>query len=181
MKNNRIWGAMRRAFESRAGSPLFERLLVALEAAQAAGGDLRGKQSAAMLIVGPELKPNYWEGRLLELRIEDHPEPLKELRRLLRYQQGYRWVDQGDNHLSSNRLEEALEAYSKGMELVPEVIELKYWVAIGLLSSGKDKKRGLKMLKEVCAGDKNWVQVTKGIVKIGQPPLDPEVLRQITS
>ena len=180
MKNNRVWGAMAKAFETHEESLLSERLLVALEAGQNAGGDLRGKQSAAMLIVGPEPKPNYWEGRLLELRIEDHPEPLEELRRLLRYQRGYKWVDQGDDHLSSNRLEEALEAYSKAMELVPEVIELKYWVAIGLLSSGKDKRRGLQMLKEVCAEDKNWVKVTEGILKVGSPKLDPDVLRQIS-
>ena len=180
MKSDRVWREMRRAFESHRASPLSERLLVALEAAQAAGGDLRGKQSAAMLIVGPDLKPNYWEGRLLELRIEDHPEPLRELRRLLRYQQGYKWVDRGDDHLSSNRLEEALQAYSKGMELVPDVIELKYWVAIGLLSSGKDKRRGLQILKEVCAEDRNWVQVTKGIVKVGSPKLDPDVVTQIS-
>ncbi|MCL5672970.1 MAG: DUF1028 domain-containing protein [Nitrososphaerota archaeon] len=179
MENHRVWGAMRRAFEGERGSPLPERLLAALDAAQAEGGDLRGKQSAALLVVGPELKPNHWEGRLFELRVEDHPEPLVELRRLLRYQRGYRWVDRGDDLLSSDRPEEALDAYTKGMGLVPEERELKYWVAIGLLSSGKDRRRGLRMLKEVCSKDSNWVRVTEGLLKIGQPKLEPSILRHV--
>ncbi|MDG6920151.1 MAG: DUF1028 domain-containing protein [Nitrososphaerota archaeon] len=181
MKNDRVWGAMKRAFQRSSGSPLPERLLSALDAAQAEGGDLRGKQSAALLVVAPDLKPNDWEGRLVDLRIEDHPDPLGELRRLLKYQRGYRWVDMGDDLLSSNRLEEALEAYAKGMMMVPEELELKYWVAVGLLSSRKDVRRGLRMLKEVCSKDSNWVQVTEGIISVGRPSLDPSVLRDVRS
>ena len=79
---------MKSAFEEGEGSPLPERLLGALDAAQEEGGDLRGKQSAALLVVGPDPKPNYWEGRLFDLRVDDYPEPLVELRRLLRYQEG---------------------------------------------------------------------------------------------
>ncbi|MDG6955481.1 MAG: DUF1028 domain-containing protein [Nitrososphaerota archaeon] len=179
MTSDRVWGAMKRAFEEGEGSPLPERLLGALDAAQEEGGDLRGRQSAALVVVGREPKPNYWEGRLFDLRVEDHPEPLVELRRLLRYQRGYRWVDKGDDFISSNRLEDALDAYSKGMELVPEELELKYWVAIGLLSSGRDRRRGLRMLKEVCSKDRNWVKVTEGLVKVGQPKLEPSVLRDV--
>lgn len=179
MANGRVWGAMKKAFESKGGLPLPERLMAALDAAQAAGGDLRGKQSAAMLVVGPELKPSYWEGKVIDLRVEDHPEPLKELRRLIRYQRGYRWSDLGDDLLSSNNMAGALDAYGKAMELIPEVVELKYWVAIGLLSTGKDRRRGLRMLKEVCAEDRNWVEVTRGMVRTGSPPLDPSILRQL--
>jgi uncharacterized Ntn-hydrolase superfamily protein len=179
MRNNRVWGAMKSAFESKAKLPLPDRLMAALEAAEAAGGDLRGRQSAAMLVVGPDPKPNYWEGRIIDLRVEDHPYPLKELKRLIRYQQGYMWENRGDDLLSSNKLKEAMDAYSKGMGLVPEVLELKYWVAIGLLSSGKDKPRGLRMLKEVCEREKDWVQVTRGLVKIGRPPLDPKILDRL--
>ena len=129
MANDRVWGAMKSAFDSKAELPLPERLMAALDAAQEEGGDLRGKQSSAMLVVGPDARPNGWEGRLVDLRVEDHQEPLMELRRLLRFQAGYRWIDKGDDFFSSNRMDEALEAYSKGMELVPEVLELKYWVA----------------------------------------------------
>jgi uncharacterized Ntn-hydrolase superfamily protein len=179
MKSRNVWKAMAKAFEGNLGLPLQERLLAALDAGEEAGGDLRGRQSAAMLIVGPDLRANAWEGRVTDLRVEDHPDPLRELRRLVRYQRGYRWADRGDDYLSSNRMQDALDAYAKGMELVPEMTEMKYWVAIGLLGSGKDGARGLKMLQEVCALDRNWVTVTKGLIKVGQPPLDPSILRKI--
>ncbi|MDG6985235.1 MAG: DUF1028 domain-containing protein [Nitrososphaerota archaeon] len=180
MANDRVWGSMKSAFDSRGELPLPERLVAALDAAQEEGGDLRGKQSAAILVVGPDLRPNGWEGKLVDLRVEDHPEPLRELRRLLRYQTGYRWIDKGDDLFSSNRMQEALEAYTKGMELVPEVLELKYWVAIGLIGSGKEKAKGLKMLREVCDEEPNYVRLTEGMVRAGSVSLDPSVLRSVT-
>jgi len=83
MANREVWPAMARAYREAQGD-LAERLLAALDAAQAAGGDLRGKQSAAMLIVGAEPSAERWEGVLLELRVEDHPDPLVELRHLVK-------------------------------------------------------------------------------------------------
>ncbi|MDG6975727.1 MAG: DUF1028 domain-containing protein [Nitrososphaerota archaeon] len=180
MRSRKVWTEMLRAFERSPALSLKERLMGALDAGEAAGGDLRGRQSAAMVVVGPKASPNRWEGRLVDLRVEDHPDPLKELRRLLRYHEGYAWVDQGDDRLSSGKMDDALTAYSKGMKLVPEVLELKYWVAIGLVSSGKDRARGVRMLKEVCAEDRNWVRVTRGLVKTGVSALDPSVLRQVS-
>jgi uncharacterized Ntn-hydrolase superfamily protein len=180
MKSNRVWGAMSREFKANADLPLPERLVAALEAGEEAGGDLRGRQSAAILVVEPSLKPEAWEGKVVELRVEDDAEPLVELKRLLRYQRGYRWVDRGDDLLSSNKIREAIEAYSQGMKLVPEVLELKYWVAISLISSGQDKKRGMKMLREVCAQDRNWIRVTRGMIRIGTPPLDPSLLLEVS-
>jgi uncharacterized Ntn-hydrolase superfamily protein len=179
MKSDRVWGAMSRAFKSNVDLPFPERLVAALEAAEEAGGDLRGMQSAAILVVEPDLKPKAWEGKTVDLRVEDNADPLVELKRLLRYQRGYKWVDRGDDLLSSNKTREALEAYSKGMKLVPEVLELRYWVAISLISSGQDKKRGTKMLKEVYARDKNWIQVTRGMIRTGTPPLDPSLLGEV--
>ena len=179
MANRRVWGAMKAAFEANGALPLPERMMAALDAAQAAGGDLRGKQSAAMLVVGPDLKANYWEGKVIDLRVEDHPEPLGELRRLIRFQRGYRWSDVGDDYLSSGKVDRALDAYAKAMELVPEMAELKYWVAISLVSTGKDRRRGLEILKEVCAQDPNWIRVTEGMVRTGSPPLDPSIIREI--
>ena len=179
MKNGRVWRAMAEEFRSKAALPLPERLMASLEAGQREGGDLRGKQSAAMLVVGPHASPAFWEERVVDIRVEDSPRPLKELRRLLRYQMGYNWMNKGDDLLSSERVREALDAYSKGLELVPEEPELKYWVAVGLLSTGKDKPRGLRMLREVCKEDRNWVRVTQGIVKIGTPPLDPGLVDRL--
>ncbi len=178
MRNERVWKAMHKAYEKRARSPLAERLVAALEAGEAAGGDARGKQSAAILVVSPQLFPNEWSGRTIELRVEDHPEPVPELARLLRYQRGYEWVSKGDDLLTSEKYSEALKAYSKGLELVPEVLELKYWVGLSMLKT-KEKDRGIRMLKEVFAEDENWVKITKGIIRTRAPPLSQAVVRKL--
>lgn len=178
MRNERIWGAMKKAFERNHTLPLAERMVSALEAAEEEGGDIRGKQSSALLVVSPELKPNYWEGKLVDLRVEDHPAPVPELKRLLRYQRGYEWANRGDDFLTSRDYQKALEAYAKAHSLVPEVDELEYWAGIGLLTAGKAAK-GEKILKGVIARDGNWAQVTRGIAKVGTPPIPPDRLERI--
>ncbi len=180
MRNDRVWGAMKKTFEKKHSLPLAERMVAALEAAEEAGGDIRGKQSSAILVVSPELKPNYWEGKLLELRVEDHPAPVPELKRLVRYQRGYEWANKGDDFLTTKDYARALEAYSRALSLVPEIDELKYWVGIGLVSSGRGEK-GERILKEVIAKDKNWALVTRGIAKVGSPPIAPDVLKRVLS
>ena len=178
MRNERVWGAMKKAFEKNRVLPFAERMVSALEAAEEAGGDIRGKQSSAILVVSSELKPNHWEGRLVDLRVEDNPAPVPELRRLLRYQRGYEWENRGDDFLTMKEYSKALEAYSKARALVPEIDELKYWFGIGLLSTGK-VKRGERVLREVIAKDRNWAQVTLGIAKVGSVPIHPGVLEKV--
>lgn len=178
MRNDRVWTSMRDSFERNQQLPLAERMVGALEAAEEAGGDIRGKQSSAILVVSPDLKPNYWEGRLVELRVEDHPAPVPELKRLLRYQRGYEWANKGDEFLTAKKYARALDAYSKAFSLVPEIDELKYWVGIGLLSNGSTQK-GVKLLREVFSKDRNWVEVTRGIAQVGSPPIDETVLSKL--
>lgn len=177
MRNSTVWKEMQGAYRGTRG-PLAERLVAALEAGERAGGDARGKQSAAILVVSGELKPNYWSGKTVELRVEDNPEPVEELKRLLRYQRGYDWVNKGDDLLTSEKYAEALKAYAKGLELVPEVLELRYWVGLSMLET-KEKERGVKMLREVFAEDKNWIDITKGIVRARAPPIDPAVVKEL--
>jgi len=178
MRNERVWGAMKKEFEKNHALPLAERMVSALEAAEKTGGDIRGKQSSAILIVSPESKPNYWEGRLVDLRVEDHTAPVPELGRLLRYQRGYEWENRGDELLTARDYPKAMEAYTKAYSLVPEVDELKYWAGIGLLSSGSAQK-GEKILKEVIAKDRNWAEVTRGLAKVGSPPIAADVLKRV--
>jgi len=178
MRNQRVWGAMKKAFEKNRSLPLAERLVTALEAAEEAGGDVRGKQSSAVLVVSAKPKPNYWEGRLVDLRVEDHAAPVPELRRLLRYQRAYEWANKGDDFLTARDYPKALEAYAKAFALVPEIDELKYWYGIGLLASGEVRK-GEEVLKEVIAKDYNWAQVTRGIARVGSPPIAPDVLGRL--
>jgi uncharacterized Ntn-hydrolase superfamily protein len=180
MKSTKVWGAMAKAYEKSAGQPLPERLVAALEAGEGAGGDARGKQSAAILVVGKDPKPAEWEGKVVELRIEDHPEPVPELARLLRFQRGYEWVNRGDEFLTAEKYDEALSAYERGLELVPEVLELKYWVGISMLVT-KEKDRGIRIVRDVFSKDKNYVNITKGIMKTQSPPIPPDVARKLFS
>ena len=83
--SERVWESMAEAFEGSQG-PLAERLLSALDAAEEAGGDWRGRQAGGIVVVGPEGEP--WE-REVDVRVDDHPDPLGELRRLLRLRQAY--------------------------------------------------------------------------------------------
>ena len=179
MKSERVWGAMKAAFERNHEMPLAERMVAALESAEDAGGDIRGKQSSAILVVVPVLKPTYWEGRVIELRVEDHPAPVPELKRLLRYQRGYEWANKGDEFLTAKDYPRALDAYSKALSLVPEVDELKYWVGIGMLTSGQTE-RGERMVREVISKDRNWEEVTRGIAQVRSPAFAPDVLASIT-
>ncbi len=178
MKNGNVWKEMMKSYERNTSMPFPERLVAALEAAEAAGGDARGKQSAAILVVSSEKFLTEWEGKVIELRVEDHPEPVEELKRLLRYQRGYEWVSKGDDLLTSGRYEEAKEAYQRGLELVPEVLELKYWTGLSLLNTDQSAS-GLKMLKEVFRADRAWVSITKGIIKKRSIPIDPALVKKL--
>lgn len=180
MRSPKVWGAMKKAYEGAASQPLPERLVAALVAGESTGGDARGKQSAAIIVVGKDINAAEWSGKLVELRVEDHPEPLPELARLLRYQRGYGWVNKGDDLLTSEKYEDAMKAYEKGFELVPEVLELKYWVGLSMLET-RQKEKGIRMVREVFAQDKNYVSITRGIMKTGAPPIPPDVARKLFS
>jgi uncharacterized Ntn-hydrolase superfamily protein len=178
MRSEKVWTSMRDSFLGSRGLPFAERLVGALEAGEEAGGDIRGRQSAAMVVVSADISPSYWLGKQIELRVEDHPEPVPELKRLLRYQRGYDWVSKGDDFVSSKKYTDALVAYQKALELVPEVDELKYWVGISLLATDQ-KERGLSMVKELFARDRNWIQVTRGILQTKSPPIDPALVEEL--
>jgi uncharacterized Ntn-hydrolase superfamily protein len=178
MRSEKVWNSMHDSFESNKEMPLAERLVAALEAGDDAGGDIRGKQSAALLVVSRDSSPTYWSGKLVDLRVEDNPQPVLELRRLLRYQRGYDWVSRGDEFIASNDLTGALKAFERALELVPEVDELRYWVGLSMLATD-EKERGLGILKEVIAKDKNWIQVTRGILQIKSPPVDPALVEDL--
>jgi uncharacterized Ntn-hydrolase superfamily protein len=132
MASERVWPAMLEAFNSAQGS-LARRLMAALDAAEAEGGDARGRQSAAILVV-PE-KGEWWN-TLVSLRVEDHPEPLAELRRLLRLHDAYELATQADDLVSEGRHDEAASIYRRAGELAPENHELRFWAGLGLAQAG---------------------------------------------
>lgn len=139
MANDDVWPAMAEAYESADGD-LAARLLAALEAAQTAGGDIRGKQSAALLVVRDSATGESWNNRLFDLRIQDHASPVQELKRLARMQRAYRKLNQGDAHVTAGDIDAAMRSYRQAMEIVPDSAtngEAPFWVGITLADQGR--------------------------------------------
>jgi uncharacterized Ntn-hydrolase superfamily protein len=168
MINDKVVPAMAKAYESTKGN-LADRLMAALEAAQAVGGDIRGKQSAAMLIVKAESTGRPWADRVLELRIEDHPTPIIELKRLLTVHRAYQHMNAGDVAVEHEDLELAMAEYGKAADLLPDNVEVQYWAAVTLATSSNLEK-ALPMFERVFAADANWIELTKRLHKPGIIP-----------
>jgi uncharacterized Ntn-hydrolase superfamily protein len=163
-----VWDAMAEAYE-KSGGDLAERLLAALEAAEKEGGDIRGKQSAAILIVSAENTGRPWADRLFDLRVEDHPEPLKELRRLVTLQRAYLKLNEGDGWVTEGDMKKALEAYREATSIVPDETtngEAAFWVGITLAGEG-DREGALPWLSRAYAQDERWARLVPRLVASG--------------
>ncbi len=159
MLTDRVWSEMADAFEASRG-PLAERLLLALEAGQAAGGDIRGKQSAALIVVDADKAEGPWAGRAVDLRVDDSPTPLADLARLLRIHRAYEHMNAGDEALENDEIETALREYGKAADLNPENPEMRYWFAVALANKGLVED-SLPVFADVFANDPNWRTLTK--------------------
>ncbi|HEY2053429.1 MAG TPA: DUF1028 domain-containing protein [Solirubrobacterales bacterium] len=167
MRTGEVWGAMSDAYLGASGS-LAERLLDALDAGEAAGGDLRGRQSAAILVVPAEGEP--WR-RLIELRVEDHEDPLGELRRIARLDQGYKMVKEGDEIWIAGDKVKASHLYIEAWEQVPENHEMKFWAGLALIERGQSE-RGLVLLREAIDTHADWRQVFDMVTVEMQPSIE---------
>jgi uncharacterized Ntn-hydrolase superfamily protein len=136
MLKDTVPDAMAEAFE-RAEGDLTSKLLDALDAAEEQGGDIRGRQSAALLIVHGERAPHAAAGRKLELRIEDHGEPLVELRRLVGVRRAYDLMSEAGVRLASGEIDEAIASYEEAQALVPDNPEFSFWCAVTLAGVGE--------------------------------------------
>jgi uncharacterized Ntn-hydrolase superfamily protein len=179
MERDTVWDAMSRAYETTKGD-LAERLLAALEAAQKEGGDIRGKQSAAILIVPAASTGRPWSDRVMDLRVEDHAEPVKELRRLVALHRAYDKMDEGDREMAVDNLSAALTAYNEAARQLPDNPEVKYWAAVTLITAGKEKE-ALAYFKEVFAKNSKWVEVTRRLPASGLLPDDPALIEKIVA
>ena len=160
MERATVWSAMARAYEQADGD-LAERMLQALEAAQAEGGDIRGKQSAAMVVVAAEATGKPWLDRIFDLRVEDHPEPVAELRRLTLIQRAYRKLNEGDQRVTDGDLDAAMVAYGEAMELVPDRTtngEAPFWVGVTLAAGGREREAE-PLLRRAQAVDPRWSEL----------------------
>ena len=179
MLNDKVWPAMAQAFENSKGD-LAERMLAALDAAQAVGGDIRGKQSAALVVVTGKPTGQAWKDRTFDLRVDDSPEPLKELRRLVTLQRAYNHMNAGDLAVEKKDNEGALREYSAAERLVPDNAEMIYWHAVALVNMGRVDE-SLPLFRRVFAMDKNWATLTPRLPKSGLLPNDPKVIERIVN
>lgn len=181
MANERVWPAMAEAYRRTAGD-LADRLLAALDAAQAAGGDARGRQSAALLVVKAKGSGRPWVGadRIFDVRIEDHPQPLVELRRLLRLQRAYGHANRGDELMTEKKVDEALVEYAAASKLAPEIVELPFWHAVTLASIGREADAA-PIFKAVFAKEPLWLVMLDRLPAAGLFPNDPALLARIKS
>ena len=163
MLNDKVWGAMSNTFENSKGN-LADRLLEALDAAQDVGGDIRGKQSAAILVVKAKPTGNIWEDRIVDIRIDDHENPLKEIRRVYNVHSAYEHMNKGDLAIEHNDMDLAMKEYSAAETMFPENEEMKYWHAVTLANMGKVEE-SLPLFKEVFNMNDNWVKLTARLIK----------------
>ncbi|AFN73647.1 secreted protein containing DUF1028 [Melioribacter roseus P3M-2] len=177
MSNDKIWGAMSKAFENSEG-PLAERMVAALEAAENAGGDIRGKQSAALLVFSGKPTGKIWLDKLVDLRVDDHPEPIKEIKRLLKVHRAYEHMNNGDLAVEKNDMETAMKEYSAAMDMFPDNLEMKYWTAVTLANNDRIED-ALILFKEVFDKDKNWKTLTPRLVPSGLLKVTDENLKLI--
>lgn len=179
MERETVWPAMARAFEAAEGD-LAERLMAALEAAQAEGGDIRGRQSAALLVVSGTSTGRPWVDRLFDLRIEDHPEPLVELRRLLHLARAYREMNAGDEAMTVSEVDRAVAHYDSAATMEPESAEMVYWAGVTLASVGRVDE-ALARLERAYAADPRWAVLTARLPAAGLLPDDPALLARLLS
>ncbi len=177
MANAKVWPAMKEAYEKSDGD-LAERMLVALEAAEKAGGDIRGRQSAALLVVKGKASGKPWNDVLVNLRVEDHDQPLVELRRLLRLRRAYNLEDQGDTYTAEKKSAEAAKAYDEAMKLAPDVVELQFWAALTMYSNDR-KPEALALFRKVFAREARWVPLVERLSRVGLFPSDPKAVAEV--
>lgn len=168
MEKDTVWAAMADAFTS-TDAPLAERMMGALEAAEAEGGDIRGKQSAAMLVVSGKPTGRSWEDRVIDLRVEDAAEPLPELRRLLRIKRALQTVAEADRLALAGDKSGAASKRREGLTLAPEMIELRFWTGITMAEAG-DIDGAIPLIAEVVRKDPRWLETMRRLVAVDRVP-----------
>ncbi len=172
MLNDKVVPAMTKAFKETKGA-LAERLISAMEAGQNAGGDVRGQQSAAILIVKPVATGRIWEDRSIDLRVEDNPEPIKELKRLLQIVRAYEHADASDAAVAKNDMLTATKEYEITQTLLPKNAEIIFWHAVALVNNHKTNE-ALPLFKTVFEMDNNWLLLFSRLRKADELTCDAE-------
>ncbi len=174
MERDTVWGAMAEAFEGASGS-LPVRFLAALDAAEAEGGDIRGKQSAAILVVTDTPTGRPWEDRTIDLRVENHPDPLGELRRLVAYHEAYRQSGLSEDRLMAGDLAGAEQAGARALALAPDDVQLAFWSGLTMAGMGRfDEARSL--IARARAANPRYTELVRRLPRAGLFPEDERLM-----
>jgi uncharacterized Ntn-hydrolase superfamily protein len=186
MANDKVWPAMAKAYAETKGD-LAERMLAALDAAQAAGGDIRGQQSAALIVVNAKASGRSWQDRVFDVRVDDAAQPLAELRRLVTLQRAYNQMNAGDLAVEHKDFDAALRNYSAAAELagrtsgVPRsrIAEMTFWHAVALVNMGRVDE-SLPLFARAFQLEPSWRVLAPRLPQSGLLPEDPKVMERIT-
>ena len=178
MERDTVPAAMVRAYSAASGAGFAERLLAALDAAEAEGGDLRGQQSAAMLVVSPRATGNPTEDRPIDLRVEDHRDPLGELRRLVSLRRAYERVDVGDQLAAAGDVDGSLAEYEAAHRSQPDNLELAFWHGAALAASGREEDAA-PILRRTFEAHAGWIELLKRLPAAGLFPDDSELIARL--
>lgn len=179
MLNDKVVPAMEKAWKENEALPLAERMVEVLKAAQKVGGDIRGKQSAALLVVSPTNTGKPWDDRLIDLRVDDAADPITELERLLNVSRAYEHMNKGDLYVEKNEMAKAMDEYNAAMKMFPSNLEMQYWTAI-TLANGKEVAKASAMLQKIYKQDANWRELTKRLPKAGLLTVSESELKELT-
>jgi uncharacterized Ntn-hydrolase superfamily protein len=160
MEDENVVYAMRQAFEENDDLDLAERIVVAMKAAQSSGGDIRGKQSSALILVGKDTAEHPWLDKKIDLRVDDHKTPVEELSRLLNSHRAYEFMASGDVAMENKDAEAALKAYNFAEKLLPNNEEIKFWKAVALVNSNQ-VKMSIPIFERLFMNDKRWQRLLK--------------------
>ncbi len=164
MEKDTVWDAMYDAFTA-TNEPLAERMMAALEAAEAEGGDIRGKQSAAMLVVTGKPSGHSWEDRVIELRVEDAPDPITELRRLLRVKRAYMTLNDSERLDQDGEKAAALDTLRLATKMAPEMVEIQFWAGLSLAEEGH-LVEGCELMMHAVNKDRRWIETLHRLVAV---------------
>jgi uncharacterized Ntn-hydrolase superfamily protein len=178
LERETCWPAMAAAYEAglAEGAPFVERLVRALEAAEREGGDVRGRQSAAIMVVSGELQSAAWRGRLLDMRIEDHPDPVPELRRLVTIHAAYDLLNEEGDAARGGRA--VAERYAEARRLAPDAFELAFWRGVELATAG-DIEGGRTELLLAFAADPRWRTTLEHLAAGGREGVTQELASEL--
>lgn len=177
MESDTVPNAMVRGYEAARGE-LAERLLAALDAAEGEGGDLRGRQSAALLVVAARGSGRPGEEQLVDLRVDDHTDPLGELRRLLRLCRAYARADMGDQLAAAGDTAGALREYAAAHAAEPDNPELAFWHGVALAAGG-DEQEAIPILHSVFEERPGYADLLERLPAAGLFPDDGQLIARL--